>query len=46
MKRKLAYFEEPEIPLDDQQNDEMNSVVARIEAEHKDELDNLFTEGT
>ena len=46
MKRKLEYYEEQEIPLDDQQSDEMNSVISIIEGDHRDQLENLFAEGT
>ena len=45
MNRKLNNYEETELSLDDEQNDEMSSLVSTIEREHSDELEKLFSEG-
>ena len=45
MKRKLNSYEVTEIPLDDEQHEEMESAVATIEENHSSELEKLFLEG-
>lgn len=45
LKRKLERCDETEVPLDDQQCDEMSSVMSIIETEHPVELEKLFHEG-
>ena len=41
MKRKLNSYEVTEIPLDDEQHEEMESAVATIEENHSSELQAL-----
>ncbi len=44
-KRKLNSYKETELPLDTEQNDEMDEVVSTIEQNCSQELDQLFEEG-
>ena len=43
--QKLKQYEHTEVPLDTDQDDEMNEIVSIIENEFQDELDKLLAEG-
>jgi hypothetical protein len=45
LKRKLDSYEETEVPLNDEQSDEMNFVVSTIESQFQAELETIFDEG-
>ena len=44
-RRKLRQYDHMEVPLDNDQDDEMTKVVSTIEQECSDELELLFSEG-
>ena len=44
-KAKLAKYEHLDVTLDDDQNDELNAVIEKIEEQHNDELGKVFQEG-
>ena len=44
MKRRLCAYEHTEIPLDDDQDEEMEAVVTSIEQNCSNELEKLFVE--
>ena len=44
-KRKLEHFEATEVPLDAEQDEEMSTIVSKIEETCPDELEKLFSEG-
>ena len=45
LKRKLEAYQETEVTLDDQQSDEMGSIMSIIEKEYQDDLETLLSEG-
>lgn len=45
MKRKLDTYEHTEVPLDDDQDEEMGRIVTTIEQRCSSELERLFVEG-
>lgn len=45
MKRKIERYNLIEVPLDDQQSDEMDSLVSKIDAQCVNELESIFNEG-
>jgi len=44
-KAKLAKHEELDVPLDDEQSDELCAIMKRIEETYSNELDKIFQEG-
>ena len=45
MRKKLLRYERTELPLDDEQSNEMEAITTAIESNHRDELEKLFVEG-
>ena len=45
MRKKLLHYERTELPLDDEQSNEMEAITTAIESNHRDELEKLFVEG-
>ena len=43
--KKLSRFQEAEVPLDDEQNDEVSSITSFIQNNHQEELEKLYHEG-
>ncbi len=45
MKKRCDHYDAMEIPLDDEQNTEMDSITSRIEQDYPQDLEKLFIEG-
>lgn len=43
--KKLSRFQEAEVPLNDEQNDEVSSITSFIQNNHQEELEKLYHEG-
>ena len=45
MKKKLLRYANTEVPLDDEQSDEISSITSFIQNNHAEDLEELFVEG-
>ena len=43
--KKLLRFQEAEVPVDDEQNDEVSSITSFVQNKHQEELEKLYHEG-
>ena len=45
MRKKLLRYSRTELPLDEEQSNEMEAITTAIKSNHRDELEKLFVEG-